>query len=122
VAGRFQRAAAATASSVIGGTDFGMHGEYKTPGGKLVVVDLTVADGKLRDVMVSGDFFLYPDDAFPALSDALEGLSADLSESEIAEQVRLALPRGAELLGSSPEAIGAAVRRALAAGDEGQRG
>jgi lipoate-protein ligase A len=98
-----------------------MHGEYKTPGGKLVAVDLSVAEGKLRDVMVSGDFFLYPDDAFSALSDALEGLSADLSESEIAEQVRLALPRNAELLGSSPEAIGAAVRRAIASGGGAER-
>jgi len=99
-----------------------MHGEYKTPGGKLVVVDLDVADGKLTDVMVSGDFFLYPDDAFPALTNALEGLSVDLSESEIAEQVRMTLPRDAELLGSSPEAIAAAVRRALAAGAEADRG
>jgi lipoate-protein ligase A len=99
-----------------------MHGEYKTPGGKLVVVDLDVADGKLTNVMVSGDFFLYPDDAFPALTNALEGLSVDLSESEIAEQVRMTLPRDAELLGSSPEAIAAAVRRALAAGAEADRG
>lgn len=99
-----------------------MHGEYKTPGGKLVVVDLDVADGKLTNVMVSGDFFLYPDDAFPALTGALDGLSVDLSESEIAEQVRMTLPRDAELLGSSPEAIAAAVRRALAAGEEADRG
>lgn len=99
-----------------------MHGEYKTPGGKLVVVDLDVADGKLTNVMVSGDFFLYPDDAFPALTGALDGLSVDLSESEIAEQVRMTLPRDAELLGSSPEAIAAAVRRALAAGAEADRG
>jgi lipoate-protein ligase A len=99
-----------------------MHGEYKTPGGKLVVVDLDVQDGKLSNVMVSGDFFLYPDDAFPALTEALEGLSVDLSETEIAEQVRMALPRDAELLGSSPEAIAAAVRRALAAGAETDRG
>ena len=35
-----------------------MHGEYKVPGGKLVVVDLDVVDGFLRDVIVSGDFFL----------------------------------------------------------------
>lgn len=99
-----------------------MHGEYKTPGGKLVVVDLEVADGKLRDVMVSGDFFLYPDEAFSTLSEALDGLSEDLTESEIAEQVRMALPRGAELLGSSPEAIGAAVRRALAVGADDAQG
>ncbi|MDQ3692562.1 MAG: biotin--protein ligase [Chloroflexota bacterium] len=96
-----------------------MHGEYKTPGGKLVVVDLTVVDDELRDVMVSGDFFLYPDEAFADLTASLEGLPADLSESEIAERVRLGLPRQAELLGSSPEAIAAAVRRALASGADG---
>jgi len=95
-----------------------MHGEYKTPGGKLVAVDLEVADGVLRDVTVSGDFFLYPEEALGAITRALVGLSVELSESEIAEEVRMAMPRDAELLGSSPEAIGAAVRRALAGDTE----
>ena len=91
-----------------------MHGEYKTPGGKLIAVDFEVEDGKLRDVRVTGDFFLYPEEALADLTGALDGLSIDLAESEIAEQVRAAMPRHAELVGSSPEAIGAAVRRALA--------
>ncbi len=95
-----------------------MHGEYKTPGGKLVAVDLEVEGDTLRDVTVSGDFFLYPEEALGDITSALEGLSVELSESEIAEQVRMAMPRGAELLGSSPEAIGAAVRRALAGDSE----
>ncbi len=95
-----------------------MHGEYKTPGGKLVAVDLDVEDGDLRNVTVSGDFFLYPEEALSAITGALEGLPVELSESEIAEQVRMAMPRDAELLGSSPEAIGAAVRRALAGDPE----
>ncbi|MDP9473227.1 MAG: biotin--protein ligase [Chloroflexota bacterium] len=95
-----------------------MHGEYKTPGGKLVAVDLEVEDDVLRNVTVSGDFFLYPEEALGNITGALEGLSVELSESEIAEEVRMALPRDAELLGSSPEAIGAAVRRALAAETE----
>jgi hypothetical protein len=43
-----------------------MHGEYKIPGGKLVVVDLDVIDGALRNVRVAGDFFLEPDEALPA--------------------------------------------------------
>ena len=93
-----------------------MHGEYKTPGGKLIAVDFEIEEGKLRDARLTGDFFLYPEEALGALTAALDGLSVDLSESEIAEQVRAAMPRDAELLGSSPEAIGAAVRRALAAG------
>ena len=40
-----------------------MHGEYKTPGGKLIVADLDVRDGKLTNVRVSGDFFLDPPEA-----------------------------------------------------------
>ena len=93
-----------------------MHGEYKTPGGKLIAVDFDVEDDRLRDVVVSGDFFLYPEEALTDVIGALEGLSVELSEGEIANRVRMAMPRDAELLGSSPEAIGAAVRRALAAG------
>ena len=94
-----------------------MHGEYKTPGGKLVVVDFEVADESLCGVMVSGDFFLHPEEALADLTAALEGLPTDRTEAEIAERVRTALPRHAELLGTSPEAIGAAVRRALASGE-----
>ena len=92
-----------------------MHGEYKTPGGKLIAVDFEIEEDKLRNARLTGDFFLYPEEALGALTAALDGLSVELSESEIAEQVRAAMPRDAELLGSSPEAIGAAVRRALAA-------
>ncbi len=91
-----------------------MHGEYKTPGGKLIVVDFKVEDGTLSEVMVSGDFFLYPEDALSDLTGALEGVSVELSESEIAEKVRYGLRREAQLLGSSPEGIATAVRRALA--------
>ena len=93
-----------------------MHGEYKTPGGKLVVVDFETEEDKLKNVVLSGDFFLYPEEALEQLTKALEGLDTDRVEVEIAETVRMALPRNAELLGSSPEAIAAAVRRALAAG------
>lgn len=91
-----------------------MHGEYKTPGGKLIAVDFSTVDGRLRDVTITGDFFLYPEDVLAQLTKALDGLSVELTESEIAERVRMAMPRNAELVGSSPEAIGAAVRRALA--------
>jgi len=90
-----------------------VHGEYKTPGGKLVVVDLEVRDGKLRQVQVSGDFFLEPEETLDAINRALEGLSADSDEPSIAESVRR-VTEGAELIGFSPEAIAVAVRRALA--------
>jgi lipoate-protein ligase A len=97
-----------------------MHGEFKTPGGKLVIVDFDVADNRLSDVRVTGDFFVYPEESFGAIREALEGLPREMSESAMAEHVRLAIPEGTELLGTSPQAIATAVLRALneATGDQ----
>lgn len=92
-----------------------MHGEYKVPGGKLIVVDLEVVDQKLTAVQVSGDFFLEPDEALFSLNQSLEGLAADSSEQAISERVAEALA-GAELLGITPEGVAIAVRRAIAGG------
>ena len=47
------------------------HGEYKVPGGKLVVVDLGVAEGRMTGVQVSGDFFLEPATALDDINAAL---------------------------------------------------
>jgi lipoate-protein ligase A len=91
-----------------------MHGAYKTPGGKLVAVDFAIDRDRLSNVVVHGDFFLYPEEALVNISQALEGMPAALVESEIAARVREAIPPGTELLGFSPEAIAVAVKRGLA--------
>jgi len=91
-----------------------MHGEYKTPGGKLVVADFEVRDERFRDVLVSGDFFLYPEEALDAIVGAVEGLAVTSGESEIARIVEEAVPEGTEMLGFSPEAVAIALRRGLA--------
>ncbi|MBY0178214.1 lipoate--protein ligase family protein [Curtobacterium herbarum] len=90
-----------------------MHGEYKVPGGKLVVVDLDVVDGKIDQFRLAGDFFLEPDDALPLIDQAVDGLRADTDAPGIAAAVRHALPEDAVLLGFTPESVGVAVRRAL---------
>lgn len=90
-----------------------LHGEYKVHGGKLVVVDCSVADGALRDVRVSGDFFLEPDEALDDINAALNGLSHELPAAEIANAVTAALPEGSVLFGFSAQAVAIAVRRAL---------
>lgn len=48
----------------------------KTPGG-LIRVTAVNADGRLRDVHISGDFFFYPAEGLPALERALEGVQAE---------------------------------------------
>ncbi|WP_432251432.1 lipoyl protein ligase domain-containing protein [Streptomyces sp. HNM1019] len=90
-----------------------MHGEYKVPGGKLVVVDLEVHDGALRGVRVAGDFFLEPDEALHAIDRALEGAPADADAQALAARVTAGLPADTVMFGFSPEAVGIAVRRAL---------
>ncbi|MEO7014980.1 MAG: biotin/lipoate A/B protein ligase family protein [Leifsonia sp.] len=91
-----------------------MHGEYKVPGGKLVVVDLDVVDGKLTNFHLAGDFFLEPDSALEAIDRSVNGLSAESSAADIAAAVKGALPEGAILLGFSPEGVAVAIRRSLA--------
>lgn len=91
----------------------GMHGEYKVPGGKLVVADLTVRDGRIARAQVSGDFFLEPDSALDAINAALLGLPADAGEALIAGAVRFALDPGVGMYGITPEGVATAVRRAL---------
>ncbi len=90
-----------------------MHGEYKVPGGKLVVVDLDVAGGVISDFRLAGDFFLEPDSALDDINAAVSGLPVESDASVIAAAVRAALPPDAQLLGFTPEAVGTAVRRAL---------
>ncbi|WP_371552702.1 lipoate--protein ligase family protein [Streptomyces sp. NBC_00554] len=91
-----------------------MHGEYKVPGGKLVVVDLDVEGGVLRHAHVAGDFFLEPDEALDAVNHALNGAPADTDAAGLAARVDAALPEGTVMYGLTSEGIAIAVRRALA--------
>ena len=68
------------------------HGEYKVPGGKLVVVDLRVDDGRLADVSISGDFFLEPDDLLPVLNGALDGADAGATPERLISALDAVVP------------------------------
>ncbi|WP_353808394.1 lipoyl protein ligase domain-containing protein [Agromyces sp. SYSU T00194] len=90
-----------------------MHGEYKVPGGKLVVADFDVEGDVIANARISGDFFLEPDTALDDIDGALNGLPAASDARHIAAAITGALPEGAALLGFSPEGVAVAVRRAL---------
>ncbi|MFI6678048.1 biotin/lipoate A/B protein ligase family protein [Kribbella sp. NPDC050470] len=90
-----------------------VHGEYKVPGGKLVVADLDVVDEHVRRAQISGDFFLEPDDALERINGALAGLPVATPAAQVAARVRGVLGDGVEMLGFSPDAVAVAVRRAL---------
>lgn len=91
-----------------------MHGEFKVPGGKLVVVDLDVVDGAIRNFRLSGDFFLEPDTALESIDRAVNGMPAETDASRFSAIVKEALPKDAVLLGFTAESVATAIRRALA--------
>ena len=97
-------------------------GEYKPPGGKLARAELTTESGVITAARVSGDFFLEPEPlagpTLVAIGAALAGTPAGQSVAELAARVRAAVPVTAELVGTTPEAIAVAVRRALGHADE----
>ncbi|WP_322994507.1 biotin--protein ligase [Castellaniella sp.] len=90
------------------------HGEYKIPGGKLVVVDLQARHGRLVEVRLSGDFFLEPPEALDRINAALEGLPIGTSAQALAQAVQDALSADVQMFGISPEGIAVVIQRALA--------
>lgn len=93
------------------------HGEYKMPGGKLVVADVTIAGARLAQVALSGDFFLEPDEALDAINAALAGQPVDLDAAALAARVQAALPAQVRMFGISADAVAVAMRRAIDAAE-----
>ena len=89
------------------------HGEYKTPGGKLVIVDFDVTNNLIHNMQINGDFFLEPAEALSALNESLENFDATATEQELADRITAAVPQEAELIGFNPTGIAIAIRRAL---------
>ncbi|NKR25896.1 lipoate--protein ligase family protein [Rhodococcus hoagii] len=90
-----------------------MRGEYKVPGGKLVIVDVDVEDGQLSRVALSGDFFLEPDDALEDIVAAVTGLPTTADATRIGQAIAEKIGDEVALIGFTPESVGIAIRRAL---------
>lgn len=90
-----------------------LHGEFKEPGGKLVVVDFIIVDGHIADFHLSGDFFLEPEETLFLINETLNGMPAGLAIYSYADAIIQAIPRDAALLGITPDGVAIAIARAL---------
>ena len=57
----------------------------KIKGGKTVKLDVVIDDGKIRDIVISGDFFVYPQEALEELENKLKGCSLNEAKSILKE-------------------------------------
>jgi len=69
-------------------TSTALKGDYKVPGGKLIRVTIKKNDNMIQKIAITGDFFFYPEEAFPQFEQALTGIKID--EEAIREAVSLA--------------------------------
>lgn len=90
------------------------HAEYKVPDGKLLVVDLQVANGRLHGVQLSGDFFLEPPEALTRINAALEGMRQDASARQFEEAVQAVIGPDVMMYGITVAGVAAVIQRALA--------
>jgi len=81
---------------------------YKVPGGKLLRVQLSTSDGRIDGVVITGDFFLHPEEALDALQEHLKGHV--IKEQPLAETIGLFLKdRDAFFIGASPADVAKAI-------------
>ncbi len=93
--------------------NFGMHGEYKETGQKLVSVRVEANDGVVDSATIAGDFFAEPDGVVERLQDSLVGLPTDASLHYVEQQLTDALRPADVLFGVTPKGIATAFRRAV---------
>lgn len=76
--------------------------ELKVPNGKLIRVSLSVKEGKLSKVVITGDFFMHPEEVIELLEMKLNGVSAD--RKSITKAITNFFKEGeVKILGASPE-------------------
>ena len=77
-----------------------LKGELKVKGGKLIKCTLELDEEKIKRIKITGDFFMYPEDAIEKLEKSLQGIQFD--EEEISKKVKEAL-KDVELIGVAME-------------------
>lgn len=86
---------------------------FKVPGGKLVRATVKFKE-KIENAKITGDFFLYPEEAIKDIECCLEFCTPLESEAELATRIAKALAMTrAELHGVSTQDIARAVKGAI---------
>lgn len=84
-----------------GGTTKKVLREYKVPGGKLLRIELDVEKDVIKNVRITGDFFMYPEESILTLENILVG--TPYRRKEIHEKLMKFFKQGVQLIGATPE-------------------
>jgi len=85
--------------------------EYKVPQGKLIRVNYRLENGKISKIKITGDFFLYPEEAIEELENKLNGIKAE--ELELERVIQDFFKKGYVLIGATPKDFVTVILKAL---------
>ncbi len=91
-------------------------GLYKSTGG-LIRSDVTIENGMIKDISISGDFFLFPEDAFFKIISELKG-TPTVREDIVKKIEAVYFREGIQSPGTSPRDFAESIMKAL----EGKNG
>jgi len=86
------------------------HLDYKVPGGKMIRLDIAIDDGTVTSIRITGDFFMYPEEAVESIERFLTGKK--ISESLAAETDSFLKRKGIRLVGLAADDIAEAISMA----------
>jgi lipoate-protein ligase A len=85
---------------------------FKVPGGKLIKIRVQVTKEKISNIVIMGDFFLYPEDTLDGLETSLVGVECE--ENTLMEKIDSYLAsRDAVLIGATAKDLAKAILMAL---------
>jgi len=89
-----------------------LKGEYKVLGGKMIRVTLEEKNDKIQRIAITGDFFFYPEEAFPRFEQVLIGVKAN--EEAVRDAINSAYKKvGVVSVGVEPRDFVAAIMQTL---------
>ncbi len=89
----------------------------KVEGGKLLRIKAEYDETMINQVIITGDFFLYPEDAIALLEQKCSNIERNFDVETLTNDLRAFVTRHEiELIGISPEAIAQTLKRAVPCG------
>lgn len=87
--------------------------KQKVKEGKVVKVEVD-CDELIRNVRITGDFFLHPEDILEEIEKSMVGLERNADEETIISNIlKVIADRDVQMIGISPESIALLIREAL---------
>jgi lipoate-protein ligase A len=87
--------------------------KQKVKEGKVVKVEVD-CDELIRNVRITGDFFLHPEDILEEIEKSMVGLERNADEETITSNIlKVIADRDVQMIGISPESIALLIREAL---------